>query len=131
MSISASFQADRAVGGLRDVLAAIDGLRTGHLTDEELALARETRIARWRHAMSTARGAAALYAAGIAEGRETSRTQECAARVSRVGRDDLVRVAKAYLDPAAIRVIVAGPDPAMDLESLRMGPAVRMQMVKE
>jgi zinc protease len=130
VSISASYDRDKAVEGVRDVLTAIAALRNGEVTDDEIAIARETLVARWRGAMSTVGGASGLYADGFARGRALARMHEYPSRIERLGRDDLVRVARAYLDPGALRVVFVGDSRGLDVTSLRMGDATELNLWK-
>ncbi len=76
LSISASYDADKALGGVREVLGAIDQLRRGSVNEEDLRVAREALVSGWRGEMSTVDGASSLYASWIAVGRDVTRLNE-------------------------------------------------------
>jgi predicted Zn-dependent peptidase len=73
--------------------------------------------------MSTVEGAAAAYAAWIAHGLDPGRIGEYPSRIARVGRGDVERVAKVYLDPKALHVLFMGEDRWLDPSRLGMGAA--------
>jgi zinc protease len=121
LSVFASYDGDKAIDGVRDVLKAIEALRNGSVSDGEIVVARETLIAQWRGSMAVVQDAAAEYATGIALGIEPSRVQDYPARIGRLQREDLVRVAKRYLDPNALHVAFLGEERWFNPESLGMG----------
>jgi len=121
--IGTTYQNDKAVDSVRDVLAATERLRNGSVTDDEIEVARETVLAEWRGIMSTVEGAAAAYAAWIAHGLEPGRIDDYSSRIARVRRDDVERVAKVYLDPKALHVVFMGEDRWLDPSPLGMGGA--------
>jgi zinc protease len=128
LSISASYDRDKAVEGVRTVLDAIAALRDGRVTDEEVAIARETLLSEWRGRMSTVEGAAAFYASWIADGLDVAQLRERPARIARLRRDDLVRVARTYLEPKALRVVFVGNPRSFDPARLGMGEATRLSL---
>lgn len=130
LSIAASYQDDNAVDGTRDVLAAIDALRKGHVTDEDVALARETFLASWRGTMSSTVGTAALYALWLTAGLAPNRIGERLSGIARVTREDVIRVANTYLAPMAVHVGILGEDRWLNVAPLGMGGAQVLDMEK-
>jgi predicted Zn-dependent peptidase len=103
------------------VLETIRALRDGKITDAELAAGREVLLARWRESMASVEGPAALYATASANGVPFEATRTFPARIARLGRDDLVKVATRYLGEANLHVLFVGYHPGMDVRSLRLG----------
>lgn len=130
MSLAASYDADKAVGGLGAVLAAVRELRAGEVTEEQVAVARETFLAAWREAMSTVEGAATAYALWIGLGMDPDRPREIPARVANLRRDDLVGVANQYLTDSALHVVFEGDDRWLDASPLGMGGVATLDWPK-
>ena len=122
VSLVGSYDADKAVAGVGDVLAAIDRVRKGGVSDDEISTARETLLAGWRGMMSTSAGAARLYAHAIALGVGIDRVRDFPARVTKLDRQDLSRVARAYLAQEALHVAFVGNVRGLDTDPLGVGP---------
>jgi zinc protease len=124
LAVRASFDQGKAVDGVRDILAAIREARAGHVTDDEIATARETLLADWRATMSTVAGAATAYAhwhPAKTGGEPHGDPRTLPERLAAIGRDDITRVANAYLDSKALRVVFIGDDRWLGAESLGLG----------
>jgi len=128
MTIVAAYASERALDGVRRVLSRVGDLRAGRMTDEEIGAAREVLQARWRERLQSTAGSAHAYAEDAAYG--LSRVREYPARIANVTRDDLVRVANAYLPPTALHVLFLGEDRWLDAESLGMGGATAVDLSK-
>ena len=128
-SLAASYDADKAVAGVGAVLAAIRALRAGHVSDDQVAVARETIVAQWREQQSSVDGAVAMYASSIALGRGPDWPRDLPARVASVRREDLVRVANQYLTDPAMHVVFEGDDRWLDVDPLGMGGPVELDLV--
>jgi zinc protease len=121
MSLAASYDYDKAIDGVGEVLLAVRDLRAGKVSDEQIDVAREGAIAAWRKAMATNEGALSLYAASLEQGLGTGWVRGFPARVAAIGRDDLARVATRYLGESSIRVLFLGDDRWLDAGPLGMG----------
>jgi zinc protease len=108
MTLYAAYDADKAVDGVGAILAAVRNLRAGKVDDADLAAARESLAARWRAAMSTVAGAASAYCFWIALGKEPDWAIDLPARVARIGKEDLVRIANRYLTDMSMHVLFVG-----------------------
>jgi predicted Zn-dependent peptidase len=71
--------------------------------------------------MATVEGTAERYATAIALGVGVDRAREFPARVARLGKEDLVRVARAYMAPEVLHVAFLGDDRWLEAEQLGMG----------
>ena len=129
ISLAASYDADKAVAGVAAVLAAIRALRAGHVTDDQVAVARETIVAQWREEQASVDGAAAMYASAIALGLGMDWARDLPARVASVRREDLVRVANQYLTDPAMHVVFEGDDRWLDVDPLGMGGPTELDRV--
>jgi len=129
LAIRASFDSDKAIHGVEAILAAIRQVRAGHVSPDELAVAREVVVARWRVAMSTLEGAGHVYATSVL-GRAPFDPQKTPARMAAVSAEDVARVAKTYLTNDALRVYLAGEDRWLDTAALGMGDAEPIDMTK-
>jgi predicted Zn-dependent peptidase len=121
VSFSASYDADKAVAGVSAVLAAVRDLRAGHVTDEQIGVAREAILAGWRESMATMDTAVDLYASSIALGLDPDAPRSFPQRVANVRGADLVRVANRYLTDSALHVVFEGEDRWFDADRLGMG----------
>jgi zinc protease len=128
VSFGASYDADKAVDGIGIILAAVRELRAGHVTEEQIAVAREASVAEWRAEMATLNGAAELYASSVALGLDPNWPRSFPERVASLGRDDLVRVANRYLTDRALHVVFQGDDRWLDTDRLGMGGAARLEL---
>lgn len=130
LSIAASYESEKAVESVRRILVAIDTLRSNRESDEEIAVAKATLIAKMRGMMATPSGAAALYSTWIAHGRNPSNLADYPAWIDRVGRDDLTRVARSYLALDSLHVVFVGEDRWLDTRSLGLGEPVALELWK-
>jgi predicted Zn-dependent peptidase len=121
MSVTASYDADKALDGVATVLDAIRRVREGQITDLDVAVARETMLASWRMQMATAAGAASQYAGAVALGIGVDSVRDFPERLARVGRGEVVRVAGQYMGARATHVLFMGDDRWLDVSGLRMG----------
>jgi zinc protease len=129
LAIRASFDSDKAIHGVQAILAAIRRVRAGHVSPDELAVAREVVAARLLMAMSTLEGAAHVYATSML-GPAPSDPQKMPARIAAVSAEDVARVAKAYLTNDALRVYLAGEDRWLQTAALGMGDAQPIDMTR-
>jgi zinc protease len=128
VSLTASYDAEKAVGAVRKVLAGVDAVRKGRETDAQIAVARAKAIADLRSELATLEGTASLYERWIAAGQDVSRLSDYPARIERVGRDDLTRVARMYLAPEALHVAFLGEDRWLEAESLGLGKPTKIDI---
>jgi predicted Zn-dependent peptidase len=128
MAIHVSYDREQAVKGTADVLAAIERLRSGKTTDDEVLAAREPLLARWRESMATVDGAALEYTRSIALGIGTSFAVDYPARLAKVRREDVIRVAHEYLAAKSLHVVLMGEDRWLDVAPLGMGSVVNLPL---
>jgi predicted Zn-dependent peptidase len=127
MTLSASYETGKAVTGVGAVLRAIADLRADRVSGEAVVLARERLLAKWRESMASDDASAAAYAAALLLGVDPESVRDYPTRVSRVERDDVVRVAKQYLEGRALRVVFIGEDRWLDVSPLAMGRATMLE----
>ncbi len=130
LSVAAAYDAARVVEGIGEVLLAVRGLRSGDVTDEEVAVAREQVLSTWRESLATVGGAATTYAAWLALGVGPDRVRDLVKQVMRVGRDDVVRVANRYLTDGALHVVLLGEDRWLDTRPLGLGGPTKLDLYK-
>jgi zinc protease len=130
VSLFGSYDADKAVAGVKDVLTSIDGVRSGRVPEDEFSAARETLVAEWRSAMASVDGAAGMYARAAALGVGVDRVRDFPARVMRLGGQDLARVARDYLAPEALHVALVGDVRGLDTDPLGMGKRTTFQVAR-
>jgi zinc protease len=121
MAVDASYDAGKAIDGVRTVLETIRDVRAGKITEAEVSVARATMLANWRSRLATAAGAAALYADALSTGAGLDSVRTFSERLANVGRDDVIRVAARYLTDEATRVVLIGDDRRLDASALGMG----------
>jgi len=98
---------------LKQVLAAIDGVRAAPLEDAELATAKTLcHYLDPRHEETTAAAADAL-AALVEAGLPLDAWPRERAAVDKVTKEDVLRVARAYLDPAHMPIVIVGDTAAI------------------
>jgi zinc protease len=130
ISMSASYEAGKAVEGIQAVLAAVRRFREGGVTDDEIDLARETSLARWRESMATVGGAARMYALWVELGWGARDVGTFPARLAKLGRADIVRVTNRYLSEGAMHVVFLGDDRWLDPGPIRMGGPTTLDLNK-
>ena len=130
LSLRAAYDVEKVVEGVGGVLAAVRDLRSGDVTDEEIAVAREEVLATWRESMATAGGAASAYGTWLGLGAGPDRVSDLIKQVMRVGRDEIVRVANRYLSDEALHVALLGEDRWLDTRPLGMGGPTRLDLNK-
>jgi zinc protease len=97
----------RAGESVREILAAIDRIRSAPLADDEFALARRSRSSDPRSTETNA-SAAELTGDMVELGLPLDTWSREAAAFSAVTKDDVLRVARQYLDPAHMPMVVVG-----------------------
>jgi zinc protease len=130
VSVTASYDVDKAVDGVGAVLRAIRDLRAGNVSEEDIEVARETALADWRASMATTAGAAAGYGFWIGLGLDPERVRALPGILAKVGREDVLRVANTYLTDKALRVVFLGEDRWLDPSPLRVGRLERLDLGK-
>ena len=128
MSLTASYDIDKAVQGVAAVLAAVRDLRAGVVTEDQIAAAREAFLAGWREYVSTVEGTAAFYAFWWELGVEPERARRLPELIAGVQRADVVRVANQYLGEGALHVVFMGEDRWFDPQALGMGRMATLDM---
>ena len=123
-TVSGSYTADLLTASLQSSLDAIDKLRGGTVSPDDLRAAKEVSLARWRESMSSASGAAAAYALAVATS-DMEGVRNYPARIAKVDRDAIVAVAQKYLGRDSLRIVVAGDEQKLSqLSSLGMGAPI-------
>jgi zinc protease len=128
VTMKASYDTDKAVEGVGDVLRAIADLRGGKVTDEELAVAREAVLADWRSTMASHEGAASAYAFWLGLGAGAERQRTLPTFVEGVRREDVARVASRYLDRRGLHVVFLGEARWLDASPLHLGNLQRISL---
>jgi len=121
--IGSSYARDRTVAGVEKTLKVIESIRAGTVSDEDVATAKEALMGALRADLATDQGAAKRY--GDPEGGYTD-VRTFPGRISRVRTVDVVRVAKKYLTPDAIHVLLIGRANQLDPAPLGLGPPAQL-----
>jgi zinc protease len=127
-TLASSYDKEKAVDGVRAVLQAVKSLRDGEVKGEDVAAARERLVAAWRERMATVAGAAGEYGTAVLLGADLDRARDFPSYVARVNREEVVRIANRYLDANALHVVFAGDDRLLDVHSLDMGGATKLEV---
>lgn len=122
LELGAYYAPRKAVDGVEQVLRAIRAVRTGAVTDSDITTAREALLGSFRAHMATVEGAASLYSQGGAQ--DLERVRNFPARLARIRRSDVIRVANTYLRAEALHVLFVGNSSELDVAPLGLGPAV-------
>ena len=105
---------------MEKTLKVIEAIRAGTVSDEDVATAKEALMGALRADMATDQGAAKRY--GDPEEGAYTDVRAFPGRISRVRTVDVVKVAKKYLTPDAIHVLLIGRANQLDPASLGLGP---------
>jgi zinc protease len=121
LSIDGSYDGDKAVAGIRAELDEIRRIQAGDLSEADIETGRARLVGELRGWLSTVDGAGALYMNAIVLGEPLERVRDLPQRLARIGKDDVARVARAYLAPERLHVVFLGEDRWLDTDSLEMG----------
>ena len=102
---------------IKEILAEIDAIRSAPVTEDELADAKNNVIKQLPSWFETAGGTAGTLASMAVHGLPLDEFASLPARLQKVTREDVQRVAAAHLRPSQLRVVVVG-DAAKIKESL-------------
>jgi zinc protease len=123
--VRGSVIAQHTVDSLKDVEAELKRYATGDITDDELHHAKEGILQSLPQALETNDAVASTFVTLSSIGRPLDWYATLPAKLAALGRDDVARVSRAYLDPARLPVVVVGPKKDQDgLAELRLGTVV-------
>jgi zinc protease len=125
--VAGSYNIDKALDGIEASLDGIRKLRDGEVTEDDVRVAQNRLLAIWRVAQSTVEGTANLYTSTLILGVGIDRARNFPARLARVGRVDVVRVAKQYLADEQLRVALTGGEHWHPTARLGLGEAVMIE----
>ncbi len=122
--VGAPVFADKTVPAIKEMIAEVDGLRTGGPTDDELALAKENILlampGRFESvdSITNAMSEIAVYDLPLDE------FEKRPARIEAIGAADVRRIANEMLDSKAMTVVVVGDKGklASEIDTLGLGP---------
>ena len=98
------------------VLEEIDGIRSGPVTEEELSNSIASFVETFTRSFSSAASTAGLFAGDEYTGRDPEYLTHYRERISAVTADDVLRVAREYLHPDNLVILVVG-----NLEAIEAG----------
>ena len=120
------------------VLEEIDRIRDRQVTEAELRTSKASFIETFTRNFSSAASTASLFASDEYTGRDSEYLVSYRDRISAVTGDDIVRVARQYLNPDQLVILIAGdintieqgdPDnPEFSLDQLSDGPVTRIPL---
>lgn len=122
-SAGAAIKTNKTDEGVKEIFAAIEKIRKEQVTDEELHESKTSMIkalpARFESVNETASTLTALAIYGLPLDEFANR----AAKISKVTREDVLRVAQKYLVPDNMRVVIVGDAAKIKpgLEALKLG----------
>ena len=120
------------------VLEEIERIRSTQVTEDELRTSKASFIETFTRNFSSAGSTASLFASDEYTGRDPEYLTRYRDRVSAVSGDDVLRVAREYLDPSRLVVLIVGdvatieqgePEhPEFTVESLSSGPVTTIPL---
>jgi zinc protease len=107
LTMRAVFEGDKALDGVQAMLDAIAAARSG-VGPEALDIARKGALASWRATLATDEGMASMLGFAVLKGQPPEDAQAWPERLRQVTAEQLVAVARKYLDPAALHLVFVG-----------------------
>ena len=121
--VRGSVVATHTVDSLKDIETELRRYATGDITDDELAHAKQGILQSLPQALETNDAVASTFVTLSLIGRPLDWYAKLPARLNALGRDEVARVSRAYLDPAKLPVVVVGPKKEQEgLAELQLGP---------
>ncbi len=123
--VRGSVVAGHTVDSLKDVEVELKRYSTGDITEDELGHAKEGILQSLPQALETNDAVASTFVTLSLIGRPLDWYATLPRRLAALGRDEVARVSRAYLDPAKLPVVVVGPRKNQEgLAELQLGPVV-------
>jgi zinc protease len=123
--VRGSVVAQHTVDSLKDVEAVLKDYATGDITEDELNHAKEGILQSLPQALETNDAVASTFVTLTNVGRPLDWYATLPARLGALGRDEVARASRAYLDPAKLPVVVVGPRKDQEgLAGLQIGPII-------
>ena len=123
--VRGSVIAQHTVDSLKDIEAELKRYATGDITDAELQHAKEGILQSLPQALETNDAVASTFVTLSNIGRPLDWYATLPGKLGALGREDVARVSRAYLDPAKLPVVVVGPKKDQEgLAELRLGAVV-------
>jgi zinc protease len=123
--VRGSVVAAHTVDSLKDIEAEVRRYATGDITDAELAHAKEGILQSLPQALETNDAVASTFVTLSMIGRPLDWYATLPGRLGALGRDEVARVSRTYLDPVKLPVVVVGPKKDQEgLAELQLGPVV-------
>ncbi len=123
--VRGSVVAPHTVDSLKDIEAELKKYATGDITESELQHAKEGILQSLPQALETNDAVASTFVTLSNLGRPLDWYATLPGRLGALGRDEVARVSRAYLDPAKLPVVMVGPKKNQEgLAELQLGPVV-------
>ncbi|HUM11797.1 MAG TPA: pitrilysin family protein [Myxococcaceae bacterium] len=123
--VRGSVVAPHTVDSVKDIEAELRRYATGDITESELQHAKEGILQSLPQALETNDAVASTFVTLSNLGRPLDWYATLPGRLGALGRDEVARVSRAYLDPAKLPVVVVGPKKNQEgLAELQLGPVV-------
>jgi zinc protease len=123
--VRGSVVAQHTVDSLKDIEAELKRYATGDITDAELQHAKEGILQSLPQALETNDAVASTFVTLTSIGRPLDWYATLPGKLGALGREDVARVSRAYLEPGRLPVVVVGPRKDQEeLATLRLGPVV-------
>lgn len=121
---SAAVDTSVTTRAFEEMLSEIRSMTERPPSDEELTLARNALVLSLPRQFETTSQVASREAERVAYGLPVDWWERFPARIARVGRDDVVRVAERYLDPAGLVLVAVGDGDAVRADLCSLGTVV-------
>ena len=123
--VRGSVVAQHTLDSLKDDEAVLKDYATGDITEDELQHAKEGILQSLPQALETNDAVASTFVTLTNVGRPLDWYATLPARLGALGRDEVARASRAYLDPAKLPVVVVGPKKNQEgLAELQLGPVI-------
>ncbi|MFL5308766.1 MAG: M16 family metallopeptidase [Polyangia bacterium] len=121
-SAGGEFVAPHSADSVAEILKEVNGIRDSDVTDAELARAKDQIIKSFPARFATRASAAAQLADLAVFGFPDSYWAEYPRKVAAVTKDDVRRVARKYLDPAHLAIVVVGDRQSIEGSLAKIAP---------
>jgi zinc protease len=123
--VQGSFVAQHTVDSVKDIEAELKRFATGDVTDAELQHAKEGILQSLPQFLETNDAVASTFVTLTNQGRPLDWYATLPGKLGALGREDVARVSRAYLDPTKLGAVVVGPKKDQEgLAELHLGSVV-------
>jgi zinc protease len=121
-SAGGEFVAPHSADSVAEILKEVNGIRDSDVTDSELARAKDQIVKSFPARFATRVGAAAQLADLAVFGFPDSYWNDYTKKIAAVTKDDVRRVARKYLDPGHLTIVVVGDKSSIEGPLAKLAP---------